>query len=58
MLVLKRCLGESIQIGKDIQVIILGHSLGITRVGITAPENIKILRSELLEMLEVSSHEH
>ncbi|HRA42985.1 MAG TPA: carbon storage regulator [Gammaproteobacteria bacterium] len=57
MLVLKRCAGESIQIGKDIQVIILGHSLGITRVGITAPENIKILRKELLETLQESSHE-
>ena len=57
MLILKRCAGESIQIGKDIQVIILGHSLGVTRVGITAPQNIKILRAELLEMLEEPSHE-
>ncbi len=57
MLILKRCAGESIQIGKDIQVIILGHSLGITRVGITAPKDIKILRKELLEMLQESSHD-
>mgnify|MGYP003946028707 CR=1 FL=1 len=58
MLILKRVAGESIQIGKDIQVIILGHSLGITRVGITAPKDIKILRQELLEILQESSHEH
>ena len=57
MLILKRCAGESIQIGKDIQVIILGHSLGITRIGITAPKDIKILRKELLEMLQESSHD-
>ena len=49
MLILKRVAGESIQIGKNIQVNILGHSSGITRVGIIAPEHIKILRGELLE---------
>lgn len=58
MLILKRVAGESIQIGKNIQVVILGHSLGVTRVGITAPKDIKILRQELLEILQASSHEH
>jgi carbon storage regulator len=58
MLILKRCAGESIQIGQGIEVIILGHSLGTTSIGITAPQNIKILRKELLKTLQESQHEN
>ncbi|HQW57924.1 MAG TPA: carbon storage regulator [Gammaproteobacteria bacterium] len=56
MLILKRCAGESIKIGKDIEIIVLGHSLGITRIGITAPKDTKILRKELWETLQTSSY--
>jgi carbon storage regulator len=49
MLILKRRAGESIKIGKDIQVIILGHCANTARIGIIAPKNIKILREEFLE---------
>jgi carbon storage regulator CsrA len=49
MLILKRCAGGSIQIGKDIQVVILGHSKNTARIGIIAPKNVKILSKAWLE---------
>ncbi len=47
MLVLQRRPGQSIRIGKNIQITILRNSNGNTHVGITAPTEIKILREEL-----------
>lgn len=47
MLMLNRCAGESIWIGKHIEVRVLDHSKSTTRIGITAPLGIKILRNEI-----------
>jgi len=47
MLILKRQSGESIWIGDNIQVTILGNVNGTTRIGITAPQKINIVREEL-----------
>lgn len=49
MLVLTRTAGESVQIGDDIIVTILENKHGKSRVGITAPRDVKIMRTELLE---------
>lgn len=49
MLILTRKDGESILIGKDIEVVMLGHNGNSTRVGIVAPHNVTILRKELRE---------
>ena len=47
MLILKRQSGESIWIGDNIQVTVLGNINGTTRIGITAPQEINIVREEL-----------
>lgn len=47
MLILQRHPGQSIWIGKDIEIVVLGHSKGITRIGIHAPPDLTILRDEI-----------
>lgn len=47
MLVLSRKANQSIKIGDNIEVTVLGVSGGRVRLGISAPEHVRILRSEL-----------
>jgi carbon storage regulator CsrA len=47
MLVLSRKPEESIQIGSNIRVVVVSVSNGRTRLGIDAPDHIRILRTEL-----------
>lgn len=47
VLILQRYPGESFWIGKDIQVVVLGHFNGITHIGIEAPSEVKIVRDEV-----------
>lgn len=48
MLILTRRISESIMIGDDVVVTVLGASKSYTKIGIEAPESIKILREELV----------
>ncbi len=47
MLVLTRRQGESVRIGNDVVVKVLGVDRGKVRVGIEAPKDVLVLRSEL-----------
>ena len=47
MLVLSRCKGESITIGENITVTVVSTNSDKVRIGITAPRDVPILRSEL-----------
>lgn len=49
MLVLSRRLGEEICIGADIRIKVVDIDRGKIRIGITAPKEVPIHRSELLE---------
>ncbi len=49
MLVLARKLDESIVLGDDIVVRVISIDKGVVKLGIDAPKNISIMRSELLE---------
>lgn len=49
MLVLSRKPGESIHIGDDVTVTVLKTSGGTVRLGFEAPDDVRILRSELNE---------
>ena len=49
MLVLTRRTGETILIGDDIEITILAVDGSQVRVGVDAPEDVKILRGELLD---------
>ena len=52
MLVLSRRPGQSIMIGKDIEVVVLGSDGVQVRVGIRAPREVTVLRRELLKQVE------
>ncbi|MDO4720379.1 MAG: carbon storage regulator CsrA [Peptostreptococcaceae bacterium] len=49
MLVLKRKSGESLLIGDNIEVRIIEVEEGKVKIGVEAPKNVTILRSEVLE---------
>ncbi len=50
MLVLQRHPGESIRIGPDVEVRILNISRNQVKVGVVAPRQVEIYRSELEEV--------
>jgi carbon storage regulator len=52
MLILGRKAGESIRIGEDVVIKIFKVQGGNITVGIEAPDDVKIVRSELLEREE------
>jgi carbon storage regulator len=49
MLIITRKTGESIHIGDDVVVNVVEAGKDRVRLGITAPKNIKIIRSEMFE---------
>jgi len=55
MLVLSRKLDESIVIGDDIRVKIISVEKGMVKIGIDAPNDVSIMRSELLEDVKESN---
>ncbi|UCC78329.1 MAG: carbon storage regulator CsrA [Candidatus Zixiibacteriota bacterium] len=52
MLVLTRKSGESIAIGNDIKVTVLGISGKQAKIGITAPDNILVFREEIFRKIQ------
>ena len=55
MLILQRRAGQAIQIGDDIQIVVLEVSGESVRLGIDAPRSIRVLRDELLEELQAEN---
>lgn len=51
MLVLSRKINESIQIGTDIEVMVIDVRGDIVRLGITAPQSTQIWRKELWDVI-------
>ena len=58
MLILSRKVGERIVIGDDIWVTVLELSQGKVRLGIAAPENIRIDREEIRKQRDLESQEN
>lgn len=56
MLILTRKPGESLIIGDDITINILGVQGNQVRIGIDAPKEVKIMRTELLEREKARSN--
>ena len=52
MLVLSRKSGESITIGEDIVVTVVGVNGTQARLGITAPRNVQVLREEVYQTMK------
>ncbi|MBI9073193.1 MAG: carbon storage regulator CsrA [Melioribacteraceae bacterium] len=57
MLVLKRKQNEKIRIGSDIVVNIISVSDHQVKIGIDAPDDVKILREEIYEKLKIHAVE-
>jgi len=55
MLVLARKLDESIVLGDDITIKVISVDKGVVKLGIDAPKDISIIRSELLEDVKESN---
>lgn len=51
MLVLSRVTGESIKIGHDIEVKVLGVKGNQVRIGVEAPKEIKVYRDEIYKRI-------
>lgn len=49
MLVLTRSLGQTIKIGLDIEVVVLGVKGNQVRIGIAAPRSVAVDRKEIAE---------
>lgn len=49
MLILTRTTGESINIGHDVEIKVLGVKGNQVRIGIEAPKQVKVLRKELYD---------
>lgn len=56
MLILSRKLGESIVIGDDITITILGVNGGQVRVGIDAPKSVNVHREEVFNRIAKSGN--
>ncbi len=52
MLILTRKINEEIKIGSDISIKILSISEGQIKLGISAPEDVEIFRSEIYEKVK------
>jgi carbon storage regulator CsrA len=55
MLVLARKTDESIQLGDDIVLKVISIDKGVVKLGIDAPKDVNIIRSELLEDVKDSN---
>ncbi len=49
MLTLTRKIGQSISIGEHVHVVVIGTENGRVKLGVTAPREIAVLRTELME---------
>ena len=57
MLVLSRKLNEKIKLGDDIEIMIVSISGDTVRIGINAPRDLKILRSEIYAEIQRQNRE-
>jgi carbon storage regulator len=52
MLILTRRIGETVKIGDDITVVVLGVNGRQVRIGIGAPKNVAVHREEIAEKIK------
>lgn len=57
MLALTRKKGESIMIGDNIEVVVLGITGEQTRLGIIAPKTVSVHRKEVYEQIQIENKE-
>jgi carbon storage regulator len=57
MLVLRRRVGERLLIGDNIEILFLSDHHGGFRIGITAPDDVQIVRAEIAHKFPPRKHE-
>jgi carbon storage regulator (csrA) len=57
MLVLSRKKGQSITIGDDIEIFVVGIEGDQVKIGIRAPSSVKVYRNEVLEAIRESNRD-
>jgi carbon storage regulator len=56
MLVLTRKLGESVCVGQDVEVFVVGVSRGRVKLGFRAPSDVAIQRAEVADHIAVAEN--
>jgi carbon storage regulator len=57
MLVLSRKKGESIMIGDNVEITVIGVDGDTVRIGISAPKHVEIFRKEIFKSIQQSNQE-
>ena len=57
MLILTRRVGETIMVGDDVQVTVLGIKGNQIRIGINAPEEVAVHREEIYNRIQAEKEE-
>lgn len=52
MLILTRRVGETLMIGNDVQVTVLGNKGNQIRIGIDAPKDVEVHREEIYKLIQ------
>lgn len=55
MLVLKRKIGETVRIGDDIEITVLGKEGDTIKLGIHAPRTVRVYRQEIYEEIKAAN---
>jgi carbon storage regulator len=58
MLILTRRVGETLMIGNDVTVTVLGVKGNQVRIGVNAPKDVAVHREEIFDRIKREEHEH
>jgi carbon storage regulator len=58
MLILTRRVGETLMIGNDVTVTVLGVKGNQVRIGVNAPKDVAVHREEIFDRIKREAHEH